>query len=240
MIKRKRKFEEHESSRERLCRLVDEGKVTLEDALLACIQMMSEDDCESVIRGLAEQALEQCNNDKCAEEEDLPSDEEDLNEPEDTDEDPDESTDEGCRRRELEARIRRIESLLKRNKRTTNENWDDSLREAVEDWYWDHCTPDDFDNREDWVETIKALATLDDDITVDMCVEAVADEDSRDEVASILADLAQKEDLDDEDDEWGDDEDLDDDWDDEDEYDESLKRHHRHNESKRVIRTRRK
>lgn len=236
MIKRKRKFEEHESSRERLCRLVDEGKVTLEDALLACIQMMSEDDCESVICNLAEQALEQCNDEKCAEEEDLPSD--DV-EDENTDEDPDESTDEGCRRRELEARIRRIESLLKRNKHTTNEDWDDSLRDAVEDWYWDHCTPDDFDDREDWVETIKALATFDDDITVDMCVEAVADEDSRDEVASILADLAQKEDLDDEGDEWGDDEDNDD-WD-EDEYDESLKRHHRrHTESKHVIRTRRK
>lgn len=114
----KRKFEEHESSRERLCRLVDEGKVTLEDALLVCIQMMSEDDCESVIRDLAEQALEQCDDEKCAEEEDLPSDEEDVDdtEEEDVDEESDESTDEGCRRRELEARIRRLENFLKRTK----------------------------------------------------------------------------------------------------------------------------
>lgn len=72
---------------------------------------------------------------------------------------------------------------------------DDSLSDAAEEWFWDHCTEDGFDDRRDWIEHLFALSKGNDDITVSLCADDIADpedDDSWNEIAPILARCARE------------------------------------------------
>ena len=131
----RRKFEcaANESPRDKICRLIDAGSVDVEEALLSCVQAMSEDDCEHVLKDLALAALEgdcaDCEDEVSVEVDDLDDampgddemeesdmDEEDIDE-EDVEKDDADDADESCsKRRQLERRIRRMERLMKNEK----------------------------------------------------------------------------------------------------------------------------
>lgn len=144
MIKRnsnklsRRKTESMMSAREKLLQLAGADTVALEDILAACINVMSEDNCESVICELAEQVLFGNNMpDAVGVEDVMPADDE-LIDPDEVDELPedeeledddvqeldltkDEPEEEEVieaesfsRRRQLERRIRNIEKMINR------------------------------------------------------------------------------------------------------------------------------
>lgn len=97
----------------------------------------------------------------------------------------------------LESRIARLEKLVsasctKESKKVKNESMYD---DAAEEWFWDHCTEDGFDDRRDWIEHLFALSKGNDDITVSLCADDIADpedDNSWNEIAPILARCAKE------------------------------------------------
>lgn len=97
----------------------------------------------------------------------------------------------------LEDRIARLEKLIsarrtKESKKVKNESMYD---DAAEEWFWDHCIEDGFDDRRDWIEHLFALSKGNDDITVSLCADDIADpedDNSWNEIAPVLARCAQE------------------------------------------------
>lgn len=125
--RKSRKFEEKETNRQRLCRLVDQGSVSVEDALVTCVAAMSEEDCENVLCQLADAALEgecpSCDDDDMSvgiddTDNDMESDEVSVDSDLPDDEDEINLDVEACKKESLlRKRISRLERLVKsRNK----------------------------------------------------------------------------------------------------------------------------